>query len=190
MATKIVTGLVRFQFPALFEPAAPLSGVGDPKYSIGILIPKTDTATKAAIDAAMQEARNSYCAKNGPNAIPQHFSHTLHDGDGYRPNGDPFPPEAKGHWVMTCNSKKPPLVLDAHRQPIIDPNEVYSGCYGRVSINAYGYNTAGKRGVSFGLLAVQKLKDGTPFGVSASADDFNDGFGDSFATNDDYCPFE
>lgn len=179
MSTKIVTGLCRFQYPALFTPQASQGG-GEPKYAIGLLIPKTDTATKAKIDAAMQEARDTYCAKNGVNAIPAHFSHTIHDGDGYRPSGEPFGPEAKGHWVITVKSKRPPIVVDADRNEIFDPNEVYSGCYGRVCINAYGYNTAGKKGVSFGLLSVQKLKDGPSFGVTGSADDFDDGFDYSF----------
>jgi hypothetical protein len=75
-------------------------------------------------------------------------------------------------------SKKPPVVVDSNRNPIINSNEIYSGCYGRASIDFFGYNTAGSKGISAGLLAIQKLHDGEPFGTVGSADDFNDGFTD------------
>ena len=177
MATKIVTGKTRFSFCNIFEPKAPQGG-GDPKYSVTLLIPKSDTATLGKIKAAMDEARNNYCNRNGANAMPAKYNHTLHDGDGQRPNGDPFGPECKGCFVITVSSKQKPVVVDAFRNPITDPTEVYSGCYGRASINFYGYNSNGKKGISAGLLSLQKLSDGEPFGTVGSADDFDDGFKD------------
>ena len=183
MATKVVTGKVRFSFCHLFEAVEPQGG-GDPKYSVTLLIPKSDTATMQKINKAMQEARDNFCAKNGAAALPAKPVHTLHDGDGTRPGGEPFGPECKGCYVITVSSKQKPVVVDAFGNAITDPGEVYSGCYGRASINFYGYNRSGKKGLSAGLLAIQKLHDGEPFGTVGSADDFNDGYTDADAGDD------
>lgn len=185
MSTKVVTGKVRFSFCHLFEAQEPQGG-GDPKYSVTLLIPKSDKATMQKIQAAMQEARDNFCNKNGAAALPAKPTHTLHDGDGTRPSGDPFGPECKGCYVITVSSKQKPVVVDAFGNAISDPGEVYSGCYGRASINFYGYNRAGKKGLSAGLLAVQKLHDGEPFGTVGSADDFNDGYTDASGDDDGF----
>ncbi len=185
MSTKVVTGKVRFSFCHLFEAQEPQGG-GDPKYSVTLLIPKSDKATMQKIQAAMQEARDNFCAKNGATALPAKPTHTLHDGDGTRPSGDPFGPECKGCWVITVSSKQKPVVVDAFGNQITDPGEVYSGCYGRASINFYGYNRSGKKGLSAGLLAIQKLHDGEPFGTVGSADDFNDGYTDASGDDDGF----
>lgn len=184
MATKIVTGKVRFSYAYLFEARASQQGGDDAKYSVALLIPKSDTTTLGKIKQAMQEARDNFCNRNGANTIPAKFNHTMHDGDGLRDSGDPYGDECKGHYVITVSSKQKPVIVDRAGNPIIDATEVYSGCYGRASINFYGYNTNGKKGVSAGLLAVQKLADGEPFGTVGSADDFNDGFQDEGADDD------
>ncbi len=177
-STKLVTGKVRFSYCNIFEPKEPQGG-GDPKYSVTLLIPKTDTATLGKIKEAMAEARENFCKRNGANALPAKPVHTLHDGDGVRDSGDPYDEECKGCYVITVASKQKPVVVDSFRNPITDPGEVYSGCYGRASINFYGYNRNGKKGISAGLQSIQKLHDGDPLGGSrGSADDFDDGFKD------------
>lgn len=196
MATKIVTGKVRFSFCNIWEPKEPQGG-GDPKYSVTLLIPKADTVTLGKIKAAMQEARDNFCKRNGANALPAKFNHTLHDGDGMRDSGEPYGPECKGCWVITASSKQKPVIVDNMRNPITDPDEVYSGCYGRASINFYGYSRNGKKGVSAGLLSIQKLHDGDPFGTVGSADDFADDYRDPDAAgqagvdddDDDFLPY-
>lgn len=185
MSTKVVTGKVRFSFCHLFEAQEPQGG-GDPKYSVTLLIPKSDKATMQKIEAAMKEARDNFCNKNGATALPARPSHTLHDGDGTRPGGEPFGPECRGCWVITVSSKQKPVVVDAAGNAVLDPGEVYSGCYGRASINFFGYNRAGKKGLSAGLLAIQKLHDGEPFGTVGSADDFNDGYADAAGDDDGF----
>ena len=177
MSTKVVTGKVRFSFVNIFEPRASQDG-GDPKYSVTLLIPKSDKVTMGKIKEAMEEARQNFCAKNGNSALPAKPSNTLHDGDGQRDSGDDYGPECKGHYVMTVSSKDRPVIVDAARNEILDRTEVYSGCYGRAAINFYGYNSHGKKGISAGLLSVQKLSDGEPFGTRGSADDFDDDYED------------
>ena len=177
MSTKITTGKCRLSYVTIFEPRASEDG-GEPKYSIAILIPKSDTATVNKIKAAIAEAREAFCAKNGASALPANPVSPLHDGDGVKPNsGEPYGPECKGCYVMNASSKNKPLILDSFGNECNDPNEIYSGCYGRVVINFYGYNNR-RKGIGAGLLGVKKLHDGDPFGTVASASDFEDGYED------------
>lgn len=183
MATKVVTGKVRFSYCNIFEAREPQGG-GDPKYSVTLLIPKSDTVTLDKIKKAMGEAAEIFRARNGANSLPAKPNHTLHDGDGTRESGDPYGPECAGCYVITVSSKQKPVIVDAFRNEITDPAEVYSGCYGRASINFYGYNSNGKKGISAGLLSIQKLHDGDPFGTVGSANDFDDDFQDAEAGGD------
>ena len=184
MATKVVTGKVRLSYVNIFEPKAPQGG-GDEKYSVTLLIPKSDSSTVSKIKAAMSEARENFVAKNGANSLPAKPNHTLHDGDGVRESGDPYGPECKGCYVITVSSKQKPVIVDSFRNEITDPGEVYSGCYGRAAINFYGYNSNGKKGISAGLLSIQKLHDGEPFGTVGSADDFDADYKDDGAEDID-----
>jgi hypothetical protein len=183
MSTKVITGKVRFSFCHIFEPQTPKSG-GDAKYSVTLLIPKSDTVTLNKIKEAIAEARENFCKRNGQQALPTKPNHTLHDGDGVRDSGDPYGPECKGCYVITVSSKQKPVIVDAFRNEITDATEVYSGCYGRASINFYGYNSNGKKGVSAGLLSIQKLSDGEPFGTVGSADDFDDDYTEAGVDDD------
>lgn len=184
MATKVVTGKVRLSYVNIFEPRAS-QGDGEEKYSVTLLIPKSDTSTLEKIKAAIVEARENFVAKKGTNSLPAKPNHTLHDGDGVRESGDPYGPECKGCYVITVSSKQKPVIVDAFRNEITDQGEVYSGCYGRAAINFYGYNSNGKKGISAGLLSIQKLHDGEPFGTVGSADDFDDDYKDDGAEDID-----
>jgi hypothetical protein len=73
--------------------------------------------------------------------------------------------------------------VDRRLQEIIDSTEVYSGCYAKVSINAFPYSVSGNKGVSFGLNHVQKLRDGDFLGGRSKAEDDFDDEGDD---EDDY----
>ena len=185
MATKIVTGKVRFSYVNLFNPMKNADGT-DGKYSVTLLIPKSDTDTLNKIKTAIADAREVFCNKNGATALPQKPNHTLHDGDGLKDSGEPYGEECKGHYVIAVSSMQKPVIVDNTRNPITDPGEVYSGCYGRAAINFYGYSRNGKKGISAGLQSIQKLHDGEPLGgARGSADDFADGFADADFLGDD-----
>lgn len=79
---------------------------------------------------------------------------------------------------MNANSSTAPGVVDADRQPIIERSEVYSGVYGRASINFYAFNVNGNKGIACGLNNLQKIRDGEPLGGKSSAES-------DFATDDD-----
>ena len=184
MSTKVVTGKVRFSYVTIDKPRASEEGA-EPKYSVVLLIPKTDTATLEKIKAAIAEAADRFRQKNGAASLPASPMIPLHDGDGTKPNsGEPYGDECKGCYVMNASSRDQPIMRDGFNEPLLDPNEIYSGCYGRAIINFYGYNNR-RKGVGCGLLGVQKLHDGEPLGgTRASADDFNDGYTDPGADDD------
>jgi hypothetical protein len=166
-STKVVTGLVRLSYAHLFEPTSINEGE-DKKYSVSILIPKKDKVTIAKIEDAIAAATQQGKAKWG-GKIPAKLKLPLRDGDEDRPDDDAY----VGHYFINASSKSKPGVVDKDLNPVLDQEEVYSGCYARVSVNFYPFEASGNRGVAVGLNNVQKLKDGEPLaGKSAAADDF------------------
>lgn len=171
--TRVVTGDVRLSFVHLFTPRAHQNG-GEPKYSVTILVPKSDTATKQRIDQAIEAAIGEGIQKRWGGIRPPIIAIPVYDGDGTRPSdGMPFGDECKGHWVFTASNKYPPQVVDQQLNPIINQSEVYSGMYARVSVNFFPYAVSGKKGIGCGLGNVQKVADGEPLsGHIAAKDDF------------------
>lgn len=174
--TKVVTGTCRLSYVHLFEPYAQDSD-SEEKYSCVILIPKGDKATLAKIDKAIKAAAEQGKNSKFDGKIPNNLVTTLHDGD---EEGDlEKNPEYEGHMFMSIASKTKPGLVDADVNPILDSTELYSGAYARVSINAFPYNYKGKKGVSFGLNHVQKVKDGDFLGGRSRAEDDFEALDDS-----------
>lgn len=166
--TKVVTGKVRLSYVHVFEPFSNSDDQPE-KYSCVILIPKSDKTTLAKIAAAQEAAKEAGKAKTFNGKIPGNLKFTLHDGD---EDGDlERNPEYEGHMFMSVSSKTKPGIVDRDVNPILDSTEVYSGCYARVSINAFAYNTQGNKGISFGLNHIQKLADGDYLGGRSRAED-------------------
>lgn len=169
--STLTTGEIRLSYLHLFQPYAQQQNA-EPKYSATILVPKSDVATKAAIDNAIRAAIDTGVNKCWSGVRPPQPAVSVHDGDGTRPSdGLPYGPECKGHWVVTASSKNAPFVVDANLQPILQQGEVYSGMYGRASLTFFPYSNSGKKGVGCGLNGVQKLRDGEPLGGRVSIED-------------------
>ena len=170
-----MTGKVRLSYANVWEPAS-VNG-GTPKYSVSLIIPKTDTRTIDLINAAIDNAIKQGAAKFGgkvPNRAALKLP--LRDGDTERDD------EAyKGSYFVNANSTTAPQIVDTSVQPIIDRSEVYSGCYARVSINFYAFNSNGNRGIACGLGNIQKLADGEALGgKTTAAEDFASDTDDDF----------
>lgn len=166
--TKVVTGKVRLSYVHLFE-AYTSDEDQEAKFSCVLLIPKTDKKTLARIEAARQAATEAGKDSRWGGKIPAALKYTLHDGD---EEADlERNPEYAGHMFMSVSSKTKPGIVDADVNPIMDSTEVYSGCYARVSINAFPYSAKGNKGISFGLNHVQKLADGDFLGGRSRAED-------------------
>jgi hypothetical protein len=168
-ATKVVTGKVRFSYLHVWEPAAVEEG-SQKKYSVSLIIPKSDTDTVARIMNAIQSALEAGKAKFG-GKIPASLKLPLRDGDIERADDDAY----LNSWFLNANSSKQPGIVDQNVQPILRQDEIYSGCYGRASINFFAFNTNGNKGIACGLNNIQKLSDGELLGGRATAEfDFAD----------------
>jgi len=177
MATKVITGVnTRWSYANVWEPKA-MEG-GKPKFSVSLIIPKSDTVTVGKIRAAIEEAYRDGQSKLKGNAksVPalSTLRTPLRDGDLERPDD----PAYANVYFVNANSTTAPGVVDANRNEILDKSEVYSGCYGRASISFYAFNANGNKGIACGLNNLQKIKDGEPLGGRASAES-------DFATEED-----
>jgi len=174
---KVVTGPdTRWSYVNAWEPKS-ING-GTPKYSVSLIIPKSDTKTiakiKAAIEAAYHEGEGKLKG-NGRTVPPLATLKTpLRDGDVERPDD----PAYANAYFMNANNSSAPGIVDADRQPIIERSEIYSGVYGRASVNFYAFNTNGNKGIACSLNNLQKIRDGEHLGGKSNAED-------DFATEDD-----
>lgn len=162
--TKVTTGKVRLSYAHLFEPHA-IDG-NEPKYSVSVIIPKTDKETLQAIKEAVAEAKEQGKGKLG-GKVPANIKTPLRDGDIDREGDEAY----AGCYFLNANSKNKPGIVDVNVQPILDSTEVYSGCYARLTLNFYAYNANGNKGIAAGLGNVQKLADGEPLGGFTRAED-------------------
>lgn len=177
--TKVITGKVRLSYAHLFKPQA-IDDSSEPKYSVCLLIPKSDKDTLKKIKAATEAAKQAGISKFG-GKIPASLKTPLRDGDEERPDQE----EYAGCYFLNASSKQKPGIVDRQKNEIMDSTEVYSGCYGRASINFFAFNTAGNKGIACGLNHIQKLDDGDFLGGRSRAeDDFDDYEG--YETEDDY----
>jgi len=173
MSTEIKTGKVRFSYAHVHEPYAHEGQA--PKYSVSLIIPKSDTKTletiKAAIEAALLKGKEKLGGK-----IPKVYKNPLRDGDEERPDDENY----EGAYFLNANSKTKPVILDMDREEIISDEEFYSGCFGRAALSFYAFNTSGNKGIAVGLNAIQKTSDGEKLsGPRTNAKDiFDDGFED------------
>ena len=178
--TKVITGpKTRWSYANVWDPKS-ING-GAPKYSVSLIIPKSDTKTiekiQAAIQAAYEEGQSKL--KGNGKSVPalSVLKTPLRDGDAERPDDEAY----KDSYFINANSATAPGIVDADRNPILERSEVYSGVYGRASINLYAFNSNGNKGIACGLNNLQKISDGEPLGGKSRAeDDFADDYDDDF----------
>ena len=166
-ATKVVTGVVRLSYAHVFEPTA-ISEGNVPKYSACILIPKSDTATYDRIQKAIQAAAEAGVSKFG-GQIPKKLKTPLRDGDTDDTRGGDD--DCAGCWFINASSKTKLGIVDKAGNPILNSEEVYSGCYAHASMNFYAFNTNGNKGIACGLNNIMKVKDGEYLGGRSKAED-------------------
>ena len=167
---KVVTGVnTRWSYVNAWEPKS-ING-GAPKYSVSLIIPKSDTKTVAKIKAAIEAAYREGEAKLKGNSrtVPpmDAIKLPLRDGDKERPDD----PAYANSYFMNANSNTAPGIVDSDCQPILDRSEVYSGVYGRASVNFYAFNSNGNRGIACSLNNLQKIRDGEHLGGKSSAEE-------------------
>lgn len=172
--TKVITGKCLLSYVFVNKPKAAVAG-GEEKYSLSAIIRKDDKATLEKIEAAIEKATKEGVARFGSKfGKASSFRMPLRDGDMDKPDDEAY----KNSYFLNVNSKTKPGLVDKDVNPILDPSEVYSGCYGRVSIVAFPYSVNGSTGISFALQNVQKLEDGDSLGGKARAEDDFSAFAD------------
>jgi hypothetical protein len=166
--TEVVLMNVRLSYVHLMKPYSQ-DPATEPKYSCTILLPKTDVAGKAKIDAAIAAAKQQGASDKWNGVVPPIVPDPIHDGDGVKQDGTAFGPECKGMWVFTASSKqdRPIEVVDRNNNKILDPTQIYSGIIANVFVQFFPYAYQGKKGIGCGLGPVQKMADGESLGGGA-----------------------
>lgn len=162
--TKVVTGKVRFSYLHVWEPTSIEEGQ-EKKYSVSLIIPKSDKATIAKLNKAIEAAKEAGKAKLG-GKIPANLKTPLRDGDIERPEDEAY----AGCLFLNANCKTKPGVVDKNLNPIMSQDDLYSGCYGRASVTFYAFNTSGNKGIACGLNNLMKLEDGESLGGRSTAE--------------------
>ena len=161
---KIITGKVRFSYANVWEPKS-ING-SEPKYSVCIIIPKSDKETLKKINDAIEDAKKEGVSKLG-DEIKDNFKTPLRDGDADRPEEEAY----VGNYFINANSNIKPGIVNKSVQAIVDQSEFYSGCYGRASLVFYAYNSEGNKGIACGLQNLQKLEDGEALSYHSSPEE-------------------
>lgn len=176
--TKVITNEVRMSYAQVFEPKS-MDETSKAKYSVSLLIPKSDTETIDFIEKAIAVAHKEGAEKYGKK-WPSKPKTTFRDGDEEKPEDEAY----VGCMFLNCSSTTKPGVVKA--APAGSPvktiqltteEEFYSGCYGKAAINFYAYDANGNRGISAGLNNLLFTREGERFaGKDSAENDFDDEF--------------
>ena len=173
---NVITPVCRASYAHVWEKSEMPNG--DWKYSISLIIPKDDPdipKIKACIEQAGINKFGSDKTK-----WPKPFWNPLRDGDEER-----VEKAYANSYFLSPKSDRTVGVVGPDAKPIMDQDEFYSGCYCRASINYYGFDNAGKKGVGVGLNNVMKIGDSERLdGKIAAEDEFSNFASDEAETQD------
>lgn len=187
VTVDITTGVGTISFPHLFRSTATTNDKGETMYDVQLIIPKSQRDDARALLAAIKKVGE---AKWG--AKWKQVRNPLRDGDAEKDEltedgktkGEKYP-ERLGCYFINARSSKPVAVVDRSRTPITDPDDVYGGCKGKISVTFYPYAKSGNTGIGAGLNGVQKIADGTPFGGGPAVESMFDALDDDDLLDDD-----
>lgn len=154
--TQVVTGKARASYVFLTQPNA------KGKYTVQILIPKTDTTTLKRVSAAIEAAKAVGLKKNTWNSkvVPEGLKLCIRDGDANLKSGEKTDVIYEGVYFINASSKNAPGLFDKQLNKIVDGAEIYSGMFAQFDLNLYPYSVDGNKGIAAGLNNVQKVADG------------------------------
>lgn len=154
---NLMSPVCRMLWPSLFAPTKMRDQSDDQlKHQITILIPKD--ANIDALKTAAQEAATEKFGAKKVSGIRSPFRKT-EEKDRLVEFAEDYP------LYITARSKDRPGVVGPNGKSVDDPEQVYSGRHCRISMQAFAYDTAGNKGVSFGLQNVQLLDHDDPLNV-------------------------
>jgi hypothetical protein len=148
---RIPTPHFRVSFPAVFEKKQQPNG--EMKYGLTMLFPK-DSDLKTLQVLAKETAQ----AKFGE--IPSGLVSPFKDGN---EKASKYPSHADMIVIEARTDYKPGIVGPDGKTEILDSEAFYAGCWARAKVNCFAWENAGRKGVSFGLSNLQKVKDDESF---------------------------
>jgi len=154
---RVTTPVGTLCFPHLFEKHVAGAGA-EPRFEAMVVFDEG-----ADLSDLSRIAKAAVAAKF-PSGRPDDLHSPFVKGEKKEKYGEPF---TKGRICVTARTKFQPGMVDGNLQPIINEQDMYPGCRVRLQVHAYGYDTKGNRGISFGLDNVQKVGEGTPLGGRA-----------------------
>lgn len=147
--THLITPEARLSFPVLFTPR-PYFDKGDQFQATLLFPPGTDFAPfYEALKKAMLD-KFGQLVPMGPAANPLKDAAEKSQFAGYE----------AGWKFLAMHTPDRVAVVDQTKTPVTDPAKCYPGQWVRAHINAFGWAYKGKKGVSFGLNAIQIVRDG------------------------------
>ena len=166
----VVIGPCRLSYTHVFSKYSP-DGKDDGKYMTNVLIPKDEKETVKALQKAIEAGKNAAVVSKWGGKLPKKLDLPLRDGDTDKEDDEVY----ENHYFVNAKSNTRPQIIDKHKVPIVDEDEIYSGVYAFVSLTFYGYDVNGNRGIACGLNNIMKFKDGEHLGGRSSAEsDFAD----------------
>ena len=167
LKTRCVTPRGRLSYPAIFRTAEVMNEGDTPKFQAEVIFPESQD-----ISELRQAVKN--CLKNKfgtevPHGLKMPFrngSERVDDKGNIRDGYD------NSIFICPRSTDKPGVVIGRDKEICTNENDVYGGCYVRVSVTAYYYEKGRmSRGVAFALNHVWKVSDGEPFATRISAED-------------------
>lgn len=159
MSDFFTVGPVTLAFPSFFTKSAPRGTNAEPKYNTTVII--TPEQYRDVIYPKVVELAAS-AFKNGETSNPKFnwpFLECKFKSDTY--------PEAAKRGMLYGNLKTQfeVQVVDANRQPIINPGLIRDGSQAYISMNLYSYSKGGGVGIAAGLGPVMVVGDGEVLNV-------------------------
>lgn len=170
-ACRIETPIFRVGFPNLFQAKA-VMGSEKKKFSVQMMFAKDSdlTSVKKAIASAktLKWGQKEEWPKNLEPIVYNGDDEAFKDREGYQKC-----------WVIKASAEidRPPTVVFTEKDEngkfirVTNPADLYPGCFARAIVFAFAWEKVGKKGVSFGLDHIQKIKDGSVFGGKKAAED-------------------
>lgn len=167
----VIIGPCRLSYTHLFTKYSKDGDEDSGKYMTNVIIPKSEKETIKALESAIEAAKKAGVVSKWDGREPKKLDLPLRDGDD-REDGDDVYADS---FFINAKCTRRPGIVDKHRAPIVDEDDVYSGMWAVVSVTFFPYNVSGNKGVACGLNNVMKTKDDERLGGRASAEsDFSE----------------
>lgn len=159
---RVFTPPFRVSYPYVFQPAPPNKDnpTAPRKYRVmAIWTPKEFSPEDLDLFKGMLRIANEASIKKFGkplNELPGNFKKPFHKGDEKAEQGW----TAENIFANISSEFKPGIVASDGKTPVLDAQGFYAGCYARASVNAYGYDRGGGKGVSLGLQNLMFVKHG------------------------------